>query len=383
MPHIRTSTTRGVPARAASANHAALAAVETLTGEPAGTLTNPRDFGGGRAPTRSARREQASEMPFAAASSVVRAMLNGQDPVAAMRSASPFPFEAQRFIDRAVTEVALDRLTIVNDLLALGLTFPLDNWLGIMQLYKEKLGRAGNAKRAMIPGAAGENQWQSRTGSSIPIYVTFDDFGFNIRELAVGARAGAPLDVSGAKQATRNVNESIEDQGINGISTLIGGFDAPGFLNAPDHNTYSFVGNHGWTNALHTGADCITDVLAMQQTALSDNYYGPYRFYAPKAYTSVLGSDFKSFGTITILQRLLEIDGVQAFKIADKLPDDAVLMFQPTEDVVDVVVGQQPVSVTYQDLAGFNTTSIIMAVVIVRPHSTFEQQSGIVVGKPS
>lgn len=315
-------------------------------------------------------------------------LLQGFGSVQGLRAASPLPVDTQRVIDDAVVRVGRQRLVLVDDLIAEGLVYDLSDWLSTPTLYHERLGEAGSAQRAMVPDARGENQVMDRTGVTLPIFCTFDDFRFNIRELAAAARVGAPLDVSHTEQATRNVNEAIEDQAINGLGTgiTIGGHSAPGLVSAPNKNTQAFVDTESWTHANHSGADILADVQNMVAKAHTAGRYGPYNLYVPTAYDLKLNQDYASGYPKSIRQRLEELAfGGRPLRVRalDRMPDDTVGLVQMTSDVVRVVMGQQPIPVSWTPGPGWKTFFSVLACVVVQFRDDYSSKSGVVIGTPS
>jgi hypothetical protein len=305
--------------------------------------------------------------------------------VAAFRAASPLPKNTQEVLDGAVLKVGRQRLGLVEDLLSMGLTYSLPNWLAIPSLYWERINDVGHAQRTMVPKARGERQVQDRDTAAIPIYCTWDDFSFNIRELMAGARVGAPLDTSMIEQATRNVNEAIEDAAINGGPT-IAGLTTPGILNAPNANTDTFKDNEAWTAAAHDGQDIYEDVMGLIEKLQAVKRYGPYGLYLPTAYDNKLDSDYKANGDRTIRERLAEISvGGAPLRIRglDYMPADTVVMFQMTSDVMDVIVGQTPSVVSWEDAPGWETNFVVLSCIVPRVRDDYEGASGIVIGTPS
>jgi hypothetical protein len=76
---------------------------------------------------------------------------NIPDPIAYIRANSPMPFHAEETIEQAITEVALDDLVLVDDLDRQGLTTPLPNWLGHMDIKWQKRSRVGNPVASLVP----------------------------------------------------------------------------------------------------------------------------------------------------------------------------------------------------------------------------------------
>lgn len=314
---------------------------------------------------------------------LAHAVLKYHGNIGEIRSAGALPDEAQRLVDTAVVRVGLERLSFVGDLISEGLVFPISNFLGVMEVYWEKEGKIGHAERVMLPTARGERQMPARVGARIPNYLTIDDFSFNVRVLLASERSGAPLDVSMVEQATRRVNEAIEDAGINGAGISVAGHDAPGLLNAPNVNTYQYVGGEAWDVVGHTGEEILSDVLAMIDVLQGDGYYGPYNLYLPTLYGSKLNQDFKSATSGTIRERLEAIEAggrTIRIRVADRLPANRVALVQMTSNVVDVIVGQQPIPISWEEGPGWDKHFVVLANVVPRIRDDADGKSGIVLG---
>ena len=302
--------------------------------------------------------------------------------VGAFRAAAPLPVDTQRVIDNAVVRVGRQRLVIVDDLLSAGLTFPLPNWLAVPTLYWERIGEAGHAQRTMVPKARGERQIMDRAGVTIPIYCTWDDFSFDIRSLLAAERVGSPLDTTHAEQATRNVNEAFEDSVINGIDFNVAGNTVLGLLDST--NTYAYTGAEAWDAAGHTGEEILADVLGMIDVAIADGFYGPYNLYIPTLYGSKINADFKSATSGSTRERLemIDVGGGQrlTIKVADKLPANRTALVQMTSDVIDLVVGQTPTMVSWEDGPGWERFFVVLGCIIPRIKVNSAGNYGVVVG---
>jgi uncharacterized linocin/CFP29 family protein len=308
----------------------------------------------------------------------------GDMSVAQMRALRPLPENAQKLIDDAVVRVGLDRLAIVADLLAEGLTFNIgqDFW-GTTQLQWDTTTEVGHAHRTMDPEARGENQMVDRTGTIIPIYLTWDDFKLGVRTIAASQRGGAPIDTTMVEQATRRVNEAIEDSAINGIAAPVFGSSVPGLLNAPNVNAFTYETNTAWDAAGKTGEEILQDLLGMIDLARTDRKFGPYNLYVNTAYGNKLNEDFKANSDKTIRMRLEEVvAGGRGIRVreADQMPTNRTALVQMTSDVIDVVVGQQPTTVSWDAASGWSTQFVVLACVVPRVKTTASSQSGIVVG---
>lgn len=306
--------------------------------------------------------------------------------VARFRAMSPLPPDSQQIIDDAVIRVGRQNLAIVDDLISEGLTRPLPNWLSVLEIGVDKVNEVGHAIRTMDLDVRGERQVMDRIRAVIPVFATHDDFSFGARELAAAERVGQPLDDAHVEQAVRNVNVAIEDQAINGAGFNVNGNSAPGLLTAPS-NTFQYTGtNKAWDHASKTGAEIVTDVLGMISVAKADNFTGPFNFYIPSDYDSALNKNYSDGTTTfdqTIRERLEKIQsGGRAIRIraADLLPDDRVVMVQMTSNVIDVVIGQQPVPVSWLSNNGWRRFFVVLACMITRIKTDYNGGAGIVVG---
>ena len=306
--------------------------------------------------------------------------------VAAMRAASPLPKNSQELIDREVINVGLQRLVLAADLLADGLAYSLAEPLSVMQLTQEKASKSHTARRTMTPGSAGENAIQDRRTYTIPIYATVSDFNLNIRTLLASQKFGAPLDVSGIGQATRRVNESIEQSCFSGAGFAVDGFNTYGVLTHPDVNTYTFIDSEAWTAAGHSGEDILEDVATMAQRLQDEFYFGPYNLYIPAGYSKELNADFKANSdksTLTRLQELTYGGRNLRVRVADMLPANTCVMVQMTNDVIDIVNGQEPTALSWESPNGMERFFHILAFMIPRVKSNYDGGCGVIVGKPS
>jgi hypothetical protein len=314
------------------------------------------------------------------------------NPAAYFRANSVLPKNAEEVIDGAISRVGRDRLTIVSDLLDLGLTVPLPGWMGIPVLTTSMAGESGRAKvTETLTNVRGERQVPPIANLSIPTPITWDDWQFDPRFLAVADRVGYPINTTMVEQAARNNNEKHEDVAINGLvdadGNLIKVYDTPiyGLLNAPNHNTFTFENARAWDNAAKTGAGILADVDSAIALLEAAHYYGPYRLYIPSAYMRALSKDYTSGYPKTILARLLETPNL-TIKGADFLPANTIVMFQPTSNVIDLIVGQLPTSSSWltnpgQPMSGIS--SIVWSVIVPRVKYDYNLKSGIVVGTPT
>jgi hypothetical protein len=311
---------------------------------------------------------------------------NSREAINAFRASRPFPEDAQRMLDGALIRVGRQKLNIVSDLIDAGLTFDLPNWLAVPLIQWDRIGEGGSARRTMVPKARGERFVLDMTPASIPVFCTWGDFSFDIRTILQAERVGYNIDTAHAESTTRNVNTKIEDQAVNGAGLQVtGGFVAPGFFTSGFAvNTDTFIDNEAWTHANHSGEDIHNDVMALMELLQADNFDGPYRLYVPLNYWNKLTFDYKSGTSGSIIQRLNEgFDGVLTIRPSQSLPADKVLLLQMTSDVVDVIVGQQPTLVSWEDGPGWERFFVVLACIITRIKSNILGNQGFAIGSPT
>ena len=304
-----------------------------------------------------------------------------------LRTLAPMSDKAQVLLDRAVVEVGLQRLTVAADIMAAGLTYPLSDPLSVAQLEWNSQSKIGAAQRTMNPQSRGENKLPIVSPNRLPIYLTTDEFEIDIRTLKTSQRVGTPLDTAVVKQCVRAVNEAIEDATINGATTLDGqdlkvaGYSAPGLLNAPNAEAQALT-LASW-DSTPVGSTVFAEVLAMIAKLQANKKYGPYRLYIPTDVGLAFDNDYNATNNaqgLTIRQRLLQIESLQAVRVADMLPATKVVLVQMTSDVVDMVVGQPPTIIPWTSLDGFSIHNLVMAIMIPRVRSDYNGDSGICVG---
>jgi hypothetical protein len=318
--------------------------------------------------------------------SIAQEMLRSGMSVSQLRTLTPLPENAQKLIDDAVVRVGLQRLSVAAEVMAEGLTYSLPDPLSVAEIQWEQISKSGGAYRTMNPEARGENQLQDRRPKRVPIYCTIDDFSLGIRTLRTSQRVGAPIDTSLVEDATRRVNESIEDAFINGAALAVDGYSAYGLLNAPNANTYAYATGMAWDNASKTGALILADVQAMALKLVNDKKFGPYTLFIPTSYNNALDADFKANGDLTIRQRLEQLTyGGRNLKIvvADQLGTDRTALVQMTSDVIQAVRGQDPTVIPWTSPSGFTLYWLVMAIIVPRIRDDYDGNSGICLGYTS
>jgi len=301
---------------------------------------------------------------------------------------SPFPPNAHELIETTVTGVARKKMSIIPMLIDAGLVTPLPNWWGIPSLRRRNSGGdQGRAHRTMVPDSRGERFVLKEGASSWPIFCTWSNFSFNVRELAIAQRLNSPLDTSHIEMAAYLNNEAVEDQAINGLTDeqgsamTIDGMAAPGLLSTvANPTTFSYA---TWTGL--TGAQIVDSVLGAIE-AMRLTYPGlPLALMVPGNYSKILNTKYTTTYSTGTIRMALEELGPYGGKnltvnIVDTLPNNRVVLAVMDKSVMDVVVGQTNVPISWKDGAGFNTNWVVLSCMIFRMFPDHNGLYGVNVG---
>ena len=302
-----------------------------------------------------------------------------------MKNMTPLKREAMTLIDDLTVNVGTDRLALVKLLIERSLTTPIADAFGVTDIEHTRVSRKGNARETMDPNSEPSFSKEDNTQVKTPVYFTMDDTSLGAREIAAANR-GENFSTSNISQSIRAVNERVEDSSLNGSSIVSAGGSAPGVVNAPNKATTNFVDSESWTAAGHDGEDILADVIAMFAALEANKRHGPYCLLIPSTYRNELNKDFKANSdktTLTRLEELVAADEQLLVKAADLLPVDTVVLVQLTEDVIDLAVGMETTTVSWQSLNTWTTFFVAMAIMITRVKDDAEGKSGVCVGTPT
>lgn len=276
--------------------------------------------------------------------------------------------------DEAVVEVATKRLVAVADLMNAGLTYGVQNALGVTKVEWERVSEMTDAEISMGGITQGQNDRVTYDLQSVPLPIIHKDFHINIRALEASRTTGQSLDTTQAEIAARIVSEKIESLLFDGSDIAGSTNKIYGYKTAPNRTTGSTTADF----ASATGAQIVGDVLDMINDAQNDNMYGPYVLYVTNAGYINMGDDYKAESDKTILQRVLEIPGIQAVRPSKDLAAGEAILVQMTRDVVDMVNGIEPTTVQWDSHGGFMVNFKVLAIMVPRIKSDKNSQSGIV-----
>lgn len=265
-----------------------------------------------------------------------------------------------REIDEALVRVSRRDLVAVADLRAM--SKQLGKGIGATTYEYDRVSPVGEATQGMSILDLGDRDLVNFARTAIPIPVTASQFRLDARHQAAGDSMGEGIDVTNVEEHTRAVAEKLEDTLVNGSDVVLGGNALYGYTNFPSREQLSFS-DSAWT-ALTAPAlqAAVTDVIAMRTALRENGFTGPYVLYLPPNFDSIIDEDYKAESDRTLRERLMATNGVASIKILPSLPDSNVLLVQMTRSVVEMPIGQDITTVTWDEMGGLAMNWAILAV---------------------
>jgi uncharacterized linocin/CFP29 family protein len=279
--------------------------------------------------------------------------------------------------DDTVREITRQRMTGVSDLMARNLRTPIPNALGHTRIEWQRMSDFTGAEVSMSGISESENDRLTFDLVGMPLPIIHKDFNMNIRHLMASRNIGRPLDTLQVAYATKVVIERIEQILMLGSTALGTNNGIYGYTTTPNRVTGSVTAN--WATTA-TGAQILADVQAMVQTAINNNMYGPYVIYYPTTMSVKWSNDYApgTSNSVTIRQRVLQIEGIQDIRPSPWLTGTNVVLVQMTKDVVDMIDGLQPTLVEWESHGGMVFHFKVMAIMVPRMRVDQASQKGII-----
>lgn len=300
-------------------------------------------------------------------------MAQGEDSQRIRANAS-LPKQAWESIDDTVYPTMDSVLTIVSALREAGLTTPEDinNKTTEWQIQDDD----HEATTSMQPETKTDegNVDYDLDGAVLPIIQ--DDFTIGFRDSgSADDMYGGNLETLNAEAAARAVAEAMEYMVFNGWEATIGnqGYTSYGMTNHP---------------AIHTGdlgdweADpgAIRDDLRNMAGDIKDDKFFPgsngyWSFWSRNLWDRMDDIDPDGSGDLLVRDRVEPLSDLGMMDVADFLPDDSVLMFRPTSDVIDLAFAADEQTVQWD--GPFRDYFKVMSIMSPRVKVTKHDQCGI------
>lgn len=311
-----------------------------------------------------------------------RALMSSGGDLAVMRSLNVLRPNDWIMFDKKVVEISRAGFTMVSDFIGNGMRYEIPDALGVMSIQWDRIGEMGAAQWGMMPDTVIQRHRLEFNTDYMPVPLIHHGFNLNIRHLMASQRQGLPLDTAHVAESTRLVVDGIENMFVNGSFTAGAGSGTMyGVLAYPYRITGSLTAS--WITA--TPDQIFADANAIIAALEAKNQYGPYGMYVPPTYAQALRKDYTRVltggqgvgGNKTVLQRLMDIEGLKYIKTHRFIPADTVAVIQLTPETVDVLDGIQPKLIEWQTSGGMQTNYQVIAIMLPRPKRDALDQNGI------
>lgn len=243
--------------------------------------------------------------------------------------------EEWEVLDREVFERGKERLNILSDLQAAGLSSQIDPgvWLSKWRVASERIA-------AGVKMDFGSNVNMDRVDKktyAVPVPIYSAPYYHNRREIMTARRYGTDIDATDAGEAAAAVVDQVENVIVNGRTDVqVDGNDIPGLrtLAARTTGTAASFGG-GDFGTLSNIRPTFLGVI----TALNANrYYGPFNIYISNTQYHQMRARHTDGSGQTALQTVEELLDVNFVKPNDRVPDGEMVWYQPTRNVIDLKV---------------------------------------------
>lgn len=282
-------------------------------------------------------------------------------------------------LDQQLLESARERLVIVSDMMAAGLTYNAGG-LGTMISEWESSSEITDAEIAMDGESKSNKDRQDFTLNGVPIPVIRKEWTIGQRALMASRQRGASLDITTGAEASRAVARASERMVFNGssigaVKSSTNSYTIPGLTTFSGRATTTIS---DWSLGGTTPETILSEIFAMVSKLETENRrYGPFTLYIPGAYLSRFREDFKANSDKTLMERVLDESSIKAVRASDVLAVGNVLLVQMTSDVLDLAIASDLTSVQWQSGSGWTNNFQTYAAWAPRLKSDYDGRSGI------
>lgn len=283
-------------------------------------------------------------------------------------------------LEDQILEAARERLVIVDDLQAAGLTYNVGG-LGTLISEWETGSEMTDAEITMDGESTRDKDRQEFGLDGVPIPVIGKDFKIGERMLMASRQRGAGLDVTQGVEAGRSVartSEALVFNGSNiGASNSAGDrYRIPGLTTFEGRATYTMS---DWSDEGNVSTqDIFSELLQMvQQMETEERHYGPFTVYIPGEYAYRFRQDFKQHGDKTLMERALDEDVIDRIRVSDVLGSGNVVMVEMKRETLDLGVASDVSTVQWESGSGWTNMFQTFAAWAPRLKSDFDGNCGI------
>ncbi|MCE8440038.1 major capsid protein [Rhodovulum sulfidophilum] len=283
-------------------------------------------------------------------------------------------------LEDQIIEAARERLVIVDDFHAAGLTYNVGG-LGTLVSEWETGSEITDAQITMDGETETEKDRQEFGLAGVPIPIIGKRFSIGERMLLASRQRGASLDVTTGAEAARAVARASEKMVFFGARVAAADsagnrFNIPGLTTMDGRVTFKLS---DWLDTEKVTPQMIFREI-LQMVALMEakqRSLGPFTLYIPGAYASRFREDFKEHGDKTLMERVLDEDVIRAVRISDVLTKGNVLLLDMQRRYMDLGVAADVTTVQWQSGSGFTNHFMTYAAWAPRLKADFDGRCGI------
>jgi uncharacterized linocin/CFP29 family protein len=282
-------------------------------------------------------------------------------------------------LDEVLIEAARERLVIVEDLRAAGLTYNVGG-LGVIISEWEKSSEITDAEITIDGESDTDNDRQEFGLNGVPIPVIQKRFKIGERMLMASRSRGAALDVTTGVEAARAVARTSEKMVFNGTTfgTVVSDgntYQIHGLTTFPARATLAIA---DWALGGTTPETILANILSMiQLLETQERQYGPFTLYIPGGVAHRFREDFKANSDKTLMQRVLEIQAIKAVRVSDVLNIKHVVMVALDRGTIDLAVASDLSNIQWGSPSGWTNYFQTFAAWAPRLKEDFDGRTGI------
>lgn len=292
-----------------------------------------------------------------------------------LRANASLPEASWEAVDDTVYPTMESTLRLVNDLRGLGLVQNVDIQAKVDTWHMRDT--QGSASVDMDPETTTSETTVGYDMDGTPVPIIHDDFSLGFRDRPADDSVDPETD--GADAATRNVSEAIEDFFVGGTNIKVVSSGSPftsyGMTDHPATAT-------GTTTADWTADNTVirSDFRSARSVLKNDRKFRPgdagYLTYLGTEYYDELDdADPEGSGDTTVRDRVENLANIEAVRELDALPGKSMLMFRPTQDVIEVGIASDIQPVQWED--PFRDYWKILGSMYPRIKQTMDNENGI------
>jgi uncharacterized linocin/CFP29 family protein len=301
---------------------------------------------------------------------------DGELETVAANAAASLPKQVWLDIDQEVTEAIVLPMNYVNDLRGRGMETVLPDGMGNVVLESQMMGLMTPATISMNGLRQSEEDTTPFDLAGVPLPLIHKDFRLDLRTLLISKRSRAPLDLTNAREAARQVGLLAEQLALGLSSTYsYAGYTVYGLTNFPSRITSGMTlpTAGGWTPTVF-----INEIIGLVQLLINKGFTGPFKMYISLPWMQYLERDYNSTRGNSLRQRLAEVGKVGEIEIVWQLTGYQVILMNMDKSTARIVVGMDVTTVQWDGSGGFEKFYKIICMIVPQYKADIYGNCGIV-----